>query len=885
MHENDHHDNPLLPWYALLVVGILLGGFMTWLIVAWFLIKHNQIRVALVAITANILAGVAVYFINVHIGIPWWRLGLIESIGSLIWALCAIVVQHKLLGPAPRRFYFSRWKAMLPPLLTSVLLGFCGGAVFGIPSVINTNSEIQQTMDILDRTSIIFDIFRYGLTGIPFGLFAGIWWSLSASYFRPSTIIANTFGAIFSSIIFFLVMLLWIFITHDGYMGSALKGGYYSLTLPWASGIQHSLLAWDLLSSYFGIICMGLLFGSPSRMSEFWPRMILPILALLCSLPFFNGNPTFDAMYQDQLFYNLANPNPDVRAAAQKKLETFLKQYPDCGMWSYYADKHAQYLYDEKRFTESKAWWRKSIKDKPSFTKWSPEKTAYIKTILGNDLFGKGKKLQLDIPPTDYESYLNEDWIALTALIQYWEKDSVPESGIKMRLKKFSSSDEKINLNRHTTFLDIDDAGRSMGYEVSIVKAQKQVIIDLLNHGIPVLYPIDPSVCLAWGYDEGRSTLHINDYSKILQRTRKEARREADVIMAKKREGHGRNEERLQRIALECRCDIDLSLMEKPAGKYSEPLMAIIYPHQMKDTVAALVQLPGDELDKTTNGYRAALISLSYLDMADPKDALQWAVKASSRISDFLPYHTGYLCALAWEKKSDSVLSAIPLAKQFPVLASIDSAFTKRSTLAFLDSCKSRFETDRDSGTLTKMILNRYFKLLTLSRSEDRQIGLKTAKQELKLGFNFQRYNWIIRAVEWDRNPENRIPAYYSFCEVMPLNYSMKLRLATDLVRVNRYREADSVLKTIVADSVHYDADLYFCRAALDEWRGRPAKALTNYRTCIGMRRYRPEYFERYGNLLAKCGKSGESEKMLGWARQLSVNEPDSIVDSEGKIR
>ncbi len=884
MHENNHHSLRLLPWYALLVIGILLGGFMVWLIVAWFLIKHNRIRIALVAITVNVLVGVAVYLVNSRIEIAWWRLDLIENIANLIWTFCAIVIQHKVLGPAPRRFFISHWREMLSPVLTSAVLGFCAGATLGIPSVLHSKSAILQTTDILDRTSIIIDLFRYGFAGIPFGLFAGIWWGLSESPFRPSKIIANTFGAVFSFVICLLLMLLWTFIAHNGHMGSAWKGSYYSLTLPWAGGIEHSLLVWGSITSYLGIICMGLLFGSPSRMSDFWRRMVIPVLALLCSIPFFKGSPTTDAMYQDQLFYNLSNPRPASRAAAHLQLETFLKQYPDHGMWCYYADKHAQYLFDQKYFTESKAWW-KSVIDKPSFTIRSPEKAARINTILSGDLFGKGAVLQLDIPPIDYESYLNKDWMALTALIQYWEKDSVSESGIKMRLKKFSSSDENITLNRRSTFLDIDDAARSMGYEIALVKAEKEVIIGLLNHGIPVMYPIDPSVCLAWGYNEGCSALQINDYSKVLIRTRNEARREADVIMEKKREGHGRNEERLRRIALESRCDIDLSSLEKPAGKYSAPLMAVIYPPHLKDTVAAAVQLRGDELDNVTNGYRATLISLSYLDMADTKNALRWAVKASYKVRDILPYHAGYLCALAWEKKTDSILSTIPLSQKFPVLGSIDSSFSTRSALAFLDSCKYCFKTARDSGTLTKMILSRYFKLLTISSSEDRQTGLSTAKKEVKLSMNFQRYNWIIQAVEWDRVPENRIPAYYSFCDAMPFNYSMKLRLTTDLVRVNRYQEADSVFQTIVTDSVRYDADFYFCRGVLEEWKGRSGKALANYRTCIGMRRYRPEYFERYGKLLARCGKRDEAEKMSGWARQLSVNEPDTILDSEGKIR
>jgi hypothetical protein len=150
--------------------------------------------------------------------------------------------------------------------------------------------------------------------------------------------------------------------------------------------------------------------------------------------------------------------------------------------------------------------------------------------------------------------------MALTTLVRYWEGDSVPESAIKMLLKRFSRTDENISLNYQTTFLDIDDAARSLGYEVSIVRAEQNGIIALIKKGIPVAYPISPSVCVAWGYDAGRSTLLCSDYSRISSRTIEKARKESDVILTKRKEGHGRNSERTLRIAIESRSAVDLSL-------------------------------------------------------------------------------------------------------------------------------------------------------------------------------------------------------------------------------------------------------------------------------------------------------------------------------------
>jgi tetratricopeptide (TPR) repeat protein len=225
----------------------------------------------------------------------------------------------------------------------------------------------------------------------------------------------------------------------------------------------------------------------------------------------------------------------------------------------------------------------------------------------------------------------------------------------------------------------------------------------------------------------------------------------------------------------------------------------------------------------------------------------------------------------------------LPLASQFTALASLDSLFSSRRMAAFRDSCARSFEADRRGGSLSKMVLRRYFKLLTLSRADDRRTGASLARHELGLLQNVQRQNWMIRAAEWEHLPENRIPAYFSFCTAMPYNYTMKLRLSTDLIRSRRFADADSVLKTVEIDSVKYNADLHFCRGALYEWKGKAERAIAEYRACIAMRRYRPEYFERYGALLAKQGRSEEAAKMSAWARQISIDGPDSLGNRQAE--
>jgi tetratricopeptide (TPR) repeat protein len=293
--------------------------------------------------------------------------------------------------------------------------------------------------------------------------------------------------------------------------------------------------------------------------------------------------------------------------------------------------------------------------------------------------------------------------------------------------------------------------------------------------------------------------------------------------------------------------------------------MALVYPSRLKDTVAQALGKNAHDLIKISNGYRATLMALSYLDYAHPLEALQWARKASALLNDPLPRYAGYLCGLAWEKRRDSALSVLPLDRQFPVLA--------WPVAVFLDSCARCFRAGSDSGMLPLMITSRYFNRLTISSSEDRRTGMRTAERECALGPNSARLLWMIRAVEWEENPQRRIPVYQEACSTLLYDYELKLRLSTDLVRDRRFIEAERMLATLVADSVRYDADLYFCKGAIAESKKQPEKALAEFKRCIAMRRYRPEYFEHYGRLLADRGQQAQAEAAFEWAQRLATGE------------
>jgi hypothetical protein len=381
MNENNQARDPLLlPWYAHLVVGILVSGFFSWFIVAWVLFKRGKNTAASAILTLNVLFGAAVWYFGGFVNTEWWLTSLIDLAVNLIWAGGAAGIQFRILGPAPRRFESSRFKAMVPPLATSVVLGFCAGVTLCIPSLIKNASAMSQSADILDRTSIIIDIIRHGLTGIPFGIFAGIWWSASVSRFKPSTVVATAFGSIISMCAIFVFLQLFNFIAHGGYFSTNYTAAG-SLVLPWTGGIPRALTQVETYSGYLGFICLGLFFGTPQRMRDFWGRLLVPLALIMCFFPSMRLDKFTDEFLQDQLYYNLSSPHIIQRRASHQQLEVFLKRYPDHVHWCHLASQHAEFLYDEGHFNESRKWWQAVI-DRDSLSKPDFHTVRYARAVL-----------------------------------------------------------------------------------------------------------------------------------------------------------------------------------------------------------------------------------------------------------------------------------------------------------------------------------------------------------------------------------------------------------------------------------------------------------------------------------------------------------------------
>ena len=96
--STDDRTSLLLPWYALVITGILISGFFTWCIVVWVLFKHGKKGAASAALAFIILFGTAVYYSGGLVYTVWWKAGLIDLALHIALAVSAALLQARILG-------------------------------------------------------------------------------------------------------------------------------------------------------------------------------------------------------------------------------------------------------------------------------------------------------------------------------------------------------------------------------------------------------------------------------------------------------------------------------------------------------------------------------------------------------------------------------------------------------------------------------------------------------------------------------------------------------------------------------------------------------------------------------------------------------------------
>ncbi len=303
---------------------------------------------------------------------------------------------------------------------------------------------------------------------------------------------------------------------------------------------------------------------------------------------------------------------------------------------------------------------------------------------------------------------------------------------------------------------------------------------------------------------------------------------------------------------------------------YAGPVTAVVFPAEQLEKIAAVLHRPAAMLTRTSRGYLASLIGLSYLNHVDPVQAVEWAKTAAQQFDDPLPLYVAHLADALWRSRNTQVKSRLRLQDQFPELTELFRYFENPENREFLEQARLRFETDITSQTLPWFLLDQY--LLILDQSDDKEFKLITQIMKQKIAINPASHNYwsfLAEIYEEAENTPEMVAALEGTVSASPVDFDAKLRLAYGYVVLEQDEQAKAILETIDPGKVWYDADYTFCQGAVAEWEGKEKDALQLYRNAIEMRRYTPLYHLKYGKLLLKHEKQDEARKALKWAARI----------------
>ena len=862
------------PWYVLIIIGMAFGGYFPWMMISWALYQKNEKKVALTVFFANLVLLGLLGWMFWSVCWPWWYLTSFEYIFYLLWSASAVYFQSKVLGPAPPRYDVSEWRSWIPFLLIGLIIGVCIGIICSVGSAFEKKQAMMETMETLDRQSILWDLFQNASLGGFLGLLLGMGWAGQKKKVSAGQIVACLFGLILVMPIWAVLYFLFLFIIHNGTMPTGYLDSWY-LIPPWVSGFQGGLLKLGYLEFLTYIVLM-LFFADVKSMSHFWKRsLIIPLLFILF-FPLSFSSEEWWQTYQEFIYYEMTSPDPDTRAYAHERAQTLLARYPDHARWPEFAERMTRYFYEQGDFEKAKTYCQKIVDRYDGSHQWHWT-VQMAKGALASPAFGKPEAIfRLDVPVVDYEDYLTHNWMALLSVIRYHKGPNVPESQVTIELKALSNSDDKISLSPLDAMADIDDAARNLGYETLFLPADVSDVQHLLQAGFPILHSNYGTFNVIYGWDKGRDVLNTYVFYQLSTRTREERRKKAedieDIVLFGE-DDPKTNHKRLHRIAAEVTDDYVLGYWQGPALRYSGPLIAVVFPSEKADRIAAALEKSHALLRKESNGYLAALIAESCLKDADPINALTWAKTAANLVSDPLPLYEAHMVKIWWERREQKLLNKIPLEQQFKPLANITAFFEDPENTAFLKQAGRRFEKDLNKSILPWGVLHRYLSLLDRSKPDDQVKMIAVAKKELAVNPSYSdKWRFLADVCELRNDIPGTIAALEGAISCNPADYQSKLRAAYFSVVAGDVAKAETLLKTVDVGEIQYDADYDFCLGAIAEWKGDTHAALHHYEKAISMRCYKPVYHLKYGRLLQKEGYADKAQKAIQWAADIEVN-------------
>ncbi len=855
-------------WYVFLFIGYAVSGFFPWLMIAWGLYNRGRKATAGWVLAINITILIGSGWLMLTVKMVWWWLSILTFGFNLTWTVGAIVYQRFIIGSASRRYHFKDWQSWIRPIVIGLILGFCVGTIFSIIPAFENRIPMQETLDSLDRQTVLWDFFTYSHFGLMAGLFIGLWWAGEGRRFRVNHVLTFLGGFILTIFCWYLLWSLLVLILHKGAVKEflLLDHSNWAIIPPWCSGLQKFLSELEGVN-ILPLVIIPLLFGAPTRIRDFGKRALLIPLLFVCSIPMVFTSNSWWLTVQDQITYEMDSADAETRASAHGWAEILLERYPNHLQWPRIAEKSAQYHYQNQRFEQSKRTYQNLIDRYQNSGRWHWIIQRAQAAMNTPNSVNPNRTPRLQIPMVDYQRYLTHNWMALLSVMRYWEGSEVSESKVVIKLKDLSKSPDKLKLNPLVNLAELDDAARSLGYETVLFRSDIDRVQALIGAGIPVIHQHYKSFNVIFGLEPGRSAICAYSFSKLSKRLRNEKRKEAEEILDIEREGHGEGRKRLLRIANESYMEYSSDYWQNPSLGYMGPLSVIVFPADRTQAVSDAFEMPYLELKEQSNGYLATLIALSYLDHGDPKQAIEWAKIGAAKIADPLPMYIAHLARIWWESRDKIIHSSLNLQNQFPDLGQIFNFFNLPQNEKFLQDARHSFREGFAQNTLPWMISQKYLHLMDRSDISELSRILKLIKAR-SIYDPTGTPDWILLAntCEWSGDTSGTINALEGAVSADPLNAKAKLRLSVAYVGQKLYEKAEHTLAQIDPNQVRYDADYQFCLAALAEWKGHPARALKYYAAAIDMRRYKPIYHLKYGKLLMAQGFDEKAKLYLDWA-------------------
>jgi hypothetical protein len=863
------------PWYVLLFTGFALTGVFPWLMVGLACYYRGKKRIAALTVVSNVVVFIILGWGCLHIRLPWWWMAGVTYFINLVWAGSAWLFQRRLLGPAKRRFALREYKSWIVPILIGLVIGMSTGTLFSVSPALENRMEMRQTIDSLDRETVLWDFFRYSLFGGFWGLLLGIWWAGEGKRFSAGHVIVFLCALALTTIVWLVGWYFLLFLIQGGNTidTADFNISKWALIAPWVSGIRQYLLefqAYDMSA----LLIIPLLFGTVSRIRDFWKRSLLIVLTFFCLLPISFTEAEWWRDIQKKILYELSSPDQRSRKTAHAWAATLLRRYPNHLQWPSIAEDLARFYHDSGQYQKSKSLYLEIADRYGASNRWYWVVERARAAARRPDFDGPATHRKLAIPLVDYEEYLTRNWMALLSAIRYWKGPDVAESQVIIELKSISRSHDRIALTPLENLADLDDAVQSLGYEVVILPADLARVKRLISAGIPVIHPCYTTFNLIYGFDESRSMICAYSFRNLTHTLRKKARDEAKEILAIEEEGRGKSRDRLARIANQSYFEYAEAFWKGPALRYIGPLMAIVFPPGDIKKIADALESDPNSLAKESQGYLATLIGLSYLNQADPVQAVAWARIGANKISDPMPLYVAYLAKVFWQKRKSNIKSNIPLQNQFPELAKIFSYFQKPENSFFFKGAAQGFTTDLEAHRLPWVFSQSYLPMLDRSDPADLEQIIKITQGRLVHNpSDIRSWKVLSRTYEWIDNLAEQAKALRGAVACKPYDSKSKLKLAYSYVLLGQYSEAQAALRQLDSSKVKFDADYPFCLGAVAEWQGKVKEALINYKSAIEMRRYKPVYHLRYGKLLLKAGKFQQARKVLAWAALIDAGE------------